>query len=182
MLTHDVVQLIRPPTREQSSPSAILDLAFLSRDFYKYTVLIESGLSDHHLVNVTIPLFNAVAHKRTTTRSFKDYSTSDDVSILGYMQSCYADFIENEGDVDALRNRLSKICHHCINTFVPTKFKKIAINRPYITRKIILLKRKLKRLKKSNPRSAVIHELKINVARALRESKIFTLEQLYRTS
>lgn len=140
MLTHDLVQVVRQPTREERSSSAILDLAFLNRDFCEYTVLIESGLSDHHLVSVTIPLFNSVGHKRTTTRSFKDYARSDDASIVQYMRSCYDDFIENEDDVDALWNKFTEMCHHCIRSFVTTKSKKIAKNTPWITCKIIHLK------------------------------------------
>lgn len=176
MLTHDLVQVVKQPTREQGSSHAILDLVFLSRDFYEYTVLIEKGLSDHHLVSVTIPLINCVTPKRATLRSFKDYSRSNDASIVEYMESCYTDFIDHEGDVHALWSRCTEMYHHCINTFVPTKCKKIAKNTPWITRTIIHLKRKLKRLKKNNPRFAVIHELKINLARTLRESKAFNFK------
>lgn len=147
MLAHDLIQLVKEPTRVKGASSSVLDLAFVHRDFTESTVTVEHGLSDHYLVCISLPLRKSVSTSKNSLRSFKDYSQANDELIIEHLESCLAEFDGN--DVCALWYRFKEICHYCLQNFVPNKRKRVHKHTPWITRKIIHLKRKIKRLTKA---------------------------------
>lgn len=61
----------------------------------------------------------------------------------------------------------SKMCHYCIDMFVPSKQKLVRRQTPWMTCEIIHLKRKIKRLKKRHMPIGNLKELKENLACAV---------------
>lgn len=116
MLRYNLIQVVREPTRVQNTTSSVLDLAFISRNFSDYTVKVEPGLSDHHLVNI-LPLQPLQKYKHVSAHSFKDFSRANDPSIIDYMQTCLIDFDDN--NVQLLWNKFKDMCYYCLDNFVP---------------------------------------------------------------
>lgn len=176
MLTHDLVQLVKEPTRIKGTSSSILDLVFVHRDFTESTVVVEQGLSDHHLVCTSLQLGRSVSTDKYSLRSFKNYSQANDECIIGHLESCLADFDGN--DVCALWDRFKEMCHYCLQNFVPTKRKRVHKHTPWITRKIIHLKRRIKRFNKRHAQSSVVEEIKRSLAREVRSSRDYYFKTL----
>lgn len=174
MLTHDLIQVVNEPTRVQGSSCSVLDVVFLNRAFSEHTVSIEDGLSDHFLVAVSVPIVKIAVRKIPKTISIKDYSRADDARIVDYMETCLTRFADSGSEVSALWAAFTTMCKHCIDTFIPTKSKKVNKSTPWMTRAIIQLKRKIKRIKKKHARTGIISELQEKLACAVRDRKICT--------
>lgn len=56
MFDHNLVQVVREPTRHGTGVDSLLDLVFLERSFSDYRVSVEPGLSDHDIVAVYFSL------------------------------------------------------------------------------------------------------------------------------
>lgn len=169
MLTHDLVQIVREPTRVQGTSKSVLDLVFLPRQLSECTVQVVEGISDHLLVSVCLHIVAPMKSNNSVKRSFKDYSRADDASIIEHLETCLTDFTDT--DVISLWCRFKDICNFCTDTFVPTKHKLVNRQTPWMTREIIHLKRKIKRLKKQCISIGNLKELKDNLARAVSSSK-----------
>lgn len=176
MLTHDLIQLVKEPTRVNATSSSVLDLVFVHRDFRESTVTVEKGLSDHHLVCTSLPLGRSVSTDKCSSRSFKDYSQANDECIIEHLESSLDDF--DGDDVCALWNKFKEMCQHCVQNFVPNKRKRVYKHTPWVTRKIIHLKRRIKRLKKRHVQSPVVEEIKNTLAREVRGSKDYYFKTL----
>lgn len=92
MLTHNLIQLVKEPTRVNATSSSVLDLVFVHRDFRESTVTVEKGLSDHHLVCTSLPLGRSVSTDKCSSCSFKDYSQANDECIIEHLESSLDDF------------------------------------------------------------------------------------------
>lgn len=178
MLTHDLIQLVKQPTRVQGQSSSILDLVFVNRDFSEHSVLIEQGLSDHSLVSVSIPLLKFVCYKKPSVQTFKDYSRANDACVIEHMEAALVDFSNEDNDACALWDRFLEICRYCITNFVPNKRKKTNKRTPWMTRSIIHLKRKIKKLKKRHAQRDVIQKLQRSLASEVQQSKDYYFKTL----
>lgn len=85
MLVHNLVQLVREPTRHATGIDSLFDLAFLDRSFSSYHVSVEPGLSDHDIVAVYFSL--NVKHTPDTRAPVivKDFARADDISVMKYL-------------------------------------------------------------------------------------------------
>lgn len=173
MLTHDLVQIVKQPTRIQDSPCSIFDFAFINRDFTEHTVIVEGGLSDQFLVYMSISLVKFADDKTSTIRYFRDYDRANDASVIAHMENCLIDFAEDHHNVCFLWNKFADMCNYCFITFVLNKRKKGHKRTPWVTRKIIHLKRKLKWAKRSTPNPIIINGIKNDPTRGIHESKDF---------
>lgn len=171
MLRYNLKQVVCEPTRVQGTCSSILDLVFLSQDFSECFVCVEEGLSDHRLVSISLPVVQ-MAQSYSSVLSYKDYSHADDVSIIEHMENCLVDCTMT--DACSLWNRFKVMCHYCINRFIPTKNKKVRKHTPWMTRDVIHIKRKVKRLKKKHG-----NPLKIKEAQNSLEQKVIAAKNYY---
>lgn len=170
MLTHNLSQIVQEPTRVQGYSKSVLDLVFVPRELPEYTVEVAEGISDHLLVNVCLCIGACTQSDNPVKfRSFKDYSRADDASIIEHLETCFIDF--NDDDLNTLWDRFKDMCNFCIDKFVPSKRKLIRRQTPWMTREIIHLKRKIKRLKKRRLHIGNLNDLKESLARAVHTSK-----------
>lgn len=156
MLEHDISQVVNQPTRVHGSCSSVLDLVFLPQCILDYTVHIEHGLSDHKLVNISMPISCRKVRKETHVHVYKDYSNADDASGIDHIEACLTDV--DSGDVGVLWDRFNSMCGYCLDKFVTNKLKKVHKGRPWMTREIIHWKCKVKRIKKKRASLHVIAE------------------------
>lgn len=89
----------------------------------------------------------------------KDYSRAADESIIDYLEMKFDDFYaEPSDDVDNLWLKFKAAIFHCEETYITTKRKRTKRRTPWITREIIHVKRKLKRMRKRKCDPAVISQ------------------------
>lgn len=170
MLSHDITQVVLQPTRVQDNCSSILDLVFIPRTYADTTTVgVEQGISDHFLVNVSIPIVPLRKHDKPPLGCFKDYSRANDVAIIEYIENAFINFCDD--DVCTLWNSFKNMCHFCISNFIPNKFKRTSKQTPWMTRSIIHLKRKIKRLKKKHAPSYLISHVRDRISRELKSAK-----------
>lgn len=169
MLAHNLVQLVHEPTHYQGTARSILDLVFIPRDFSTHTVVIEQGLSDHYLVSVSIPLVPLSETANLSFHCVKDYTHANDACIIEHLETCLIDFVAT--DVCRLWDQFKRICFYCIEKFIPSKRKKVHKHTPWMTRSIIHLKRKVKRLKKKHADPKIIADALDKLAHAVHTSK-----------
>lgn len=169
MLTHNLTQLVHEPTHYQGASKSVLDLVFIPRDFRTSTVVIDQGLSDHYLVSVSIPLVPLSQTMNPSFHHVKDYTRAHDVRIIDHLENSLVDFVDT--DVCRLWDQFKRICFYCIENFIPSKRKKVHKHTPWMTRGIIHLKRKAKRLKKKHADPKLISDTLNNLADAVHSSK-----------
>lgn len=107
--------------------------------------------------------------KETHVHVYKDYSHADDASIIDHLEACLTNF--DNGDVGVLWDRFKSTCQYCLDKFVPNKRNIVHKDTPWMTREIIQLKHKVKRLKKNLASPHVIAEVNGSLANALHHSK-----------
>lgn len=187
MLRFNLHQVVNQPTRVQGETSNILDLIFLSNHFPADETKIEvmDGISDHKLTLCTVP-FRDKIEPTNIKITYPDFKYADDTSILNYLIIKFPSFEELSNDssttIEILWSQLKEIMHHCINTFVPLRVKKIKKHNPWITREVIHAKRKVKRIRKRMKRkpgavtvnnlTAAVSDLKTKIKTA--KSNYFT--------
>lgn len=154
MFSHDMLQIVTDPTRVDVTSSSVLDLIFISRSIEHYAASVDPGLSDHKMVFFSCNLGTMRPSPVSKKECVKDFSRARDESVLDYLDLCLSDF--NGTNVTELWNRFKEICAHCLRTFIPNKVKKTAKLTPWVTRDVIHLKRKVKRMRRRRaPREAV---------------------------
>lgn len=168
----DLRQIVKDCTRVHGESKSILDLVFV-RSNIPGTIECDvvDGISDHHAVLVQFPSLKATKHVKVI--SFHDFARADDVSILEMLESSYDDFFRSVHtcDVNALWVKFRNMVHACIQLFVPLRTKKTNVSNPWITRDIIHLKRKVKRLKKAKKKlhhNTNIHNQILSVSKELK--------------
>lgn len=169
MFTHNLCQVVREPTREFRMSNSVLDLAFVPHVFHDCNVSVAPGLSDHHLVSVFIPIKPLAKTKTCKAHRIMDFTRADDASVIEHLETCIVEF--DGTDACALWNQFKKMCHYCLINFIPVKYKNIRKQTPWMTRSIIHLRRRIKRLKKHRAQQSTINHLRENLALAVRRSK-----------
>lgn len=163
-----LTQVVTATTRITATARHILDLLFVSSTITCDSADVMNGLSDHKLVFATFS-FQKCSDKSKPVIVVKDFNRADDESILDYLEMKLDGFSADE-NVNVLWCKFKQVCLHCIAMFVPDKIKKKKQN-PWVTRQIIHMKRKLKRMRRSGrPRDSTINALsaalKIEVKKA----------------
>lgn len=123
-------------------------------------VKVEDGISDHKLIVIHFPNLSLAKINTKNSHTFiKDYSRANDESIIDYLEIKLDDFYaEPSDDVENLWLKFKAAIFHCEKTYIPTKHKQTKRRNPWITRELIHMQRRLKRIwkRKSNP--AVINQ------------------------
>lgn len=154
MLTFNLSQIVKEPTRVQGCSSNILDLVFISDHFPADEAIIEltDGISDHKIVLCLIPLHERSMNSNSVL-SFLDFSNADDTSVLDHLSyefSSFEQLADNpDVDIETLWQKFKEIVSYCVSHYIPSKTKKERQFNPWINRDIIHAKRKVKRLRKS---------------------------------
>lgn len=171
MLGHNLVQVVREPTRHGTGLGSLLDLVFLDRSFSNYHVSVEPGLSDHDIVAVYFSL--NVKHTPDTHPPVivKDFARADDISITEYLESCFCEF--RASDVLELWTKFKVMCLFCIDQFIPNKRVKPTKHTPWMNRRTIQLKRKAKRLRKKGAAAVNLTNVRMALSESITEAKKF---------
>lgn len=168
MLYHNLQQVVKHPTRIHDTSATILDLVFVSQSIETFTVSVEPGISDHQLVYFTCPLNSCVVSKKNTV-TIKDYSRANDESVLDYLEICLDSFQGH--DITALWHRFKEIINHCLRNFIPSKTKRTSKVTPWISRDILHLKRRVKRLRRRHASREAIQEIQSNLNQKVGHAK-----------
>lgn len=178
----DLVQIVNCPTRTQLGTSSILDLVFLSSNIVVkgYTCDIVEGLSDHQAVLVRVNLRVPSVKRRVI--QVRDFVNADDTAITDELSFALDNFVtlSTTSDINTLYEEFQKIVASCISRFVPVKFKKHNTEKPWITREILHLRRRIGRIRRSRVRgsSNYSHDLFISLVQELK-SKMQAAKHFY---
>lgn len=143
-------QIVIDFTRIQQSSESVLDLVFFSDSLISrpHVVDILPGISDHSIVSVSLTL-NPTRKETKIRSSYRDYNMADDTTILDELDIRFGPFealgCQQSVSVTDLWLRFKALVHMCIKQYVPLKVKRKRVHNPWITRKVIQLKRKVKR-------------------------------------
>lgn len=150
-LAYDLRQIVQDYTRIQGNSCSCLDLVLASLRLNRFSCVTLPGVSDHKMVFATFDSCVQQSKRSPQYKIVRDYSNSDDVGILDYLESSLYGFCDNSSrsDVNTLWCTFKSIVTHCVDTYVPTRRKMIRKSNPWVTREIIHLKRKLKRIRKT---------------------------------
>lgn len=143
---HDMQQIVHVPTRVTETSRSTLDLVFVKNFSEKHSVTTENGIADHKLVTVGFDVNKT--KRKVTSRKFRDFLASDDVSILDCLHLGLSDFSPGD-NVSTLWSKFKTLVLSCIDRFVPLRQRTTKRNNPWITREIIHLKRRIARRRKS---------------------------------
>lgn len=169
MLCHNLKQVVGQPTRIHGSSASILDLIFVNRSFEMFSVSIHQGLSDHELVYFTCDFVADKCAVPSKTVLVKDFSRARDESVLDCLDLCLSTFVGT--DTSDLWIKFKDICTYCINQFIPSRAKKSGKSNPWITREILHLKRKLKRLRRARVPHNIIQMKQASLNKAVAAAK-----------
>lgn len=147
MLSHDMHQIVTQPTRVSGSSSSMLDLVFLSRIIENVTVNVSSGISDHLIVEFSC-VFENIRYPGPRPKSVfvKNFSMAQDESVLDHLDLSLSWFCGS--DAVELWDKFKNICLYCLDNFIPNKIRHVRKTTPWITREILHIKRKIKRLRR----------------------------------
>lgn len=154
MLTFNLSQIVKQPTRIQGCCSNILDLVFLSDHFPADNAQVEilEGISDHEVIQGSVSIVD-IPIPSNSFSAYLDFNHADDTSILDHLFHELASFelLANDSNtnVEILWASFKSVVTHCVLNYVPSKTKKTRKHNPWITREIIHCKRKVKRLRKT---------------------------------
>lgn len=168
MLNLDVRQVVTEPTRVCDASSSILDLAFVTRTIEECTVSVNPGISDHAMVLLSCNLEKPCIVPSEIV-SVKDFSRARDESVLDYLEIKFNSF--QGSDVNILWDQFKQICTYCLDNFIPNKTKKTRKSNPWITREVLHLKRKLKRIRKRGAAANIVEAARTAFNEALKRSK-----------
>lgn len=173
MFTCNLSQIVQDDTRITPKSRSLLDLVFLSNTINAYTVNVEDGVSDHKMIVVTITVEASDRPRPYIPVRIKDYERADDNSILDYLESAFDGFEINYNTktVEELWRHFKIIVQHCVDSYIPTRVKKTKHRSPWITRDIIHMKRKIKRLRKKKNKTSQLVRLRAELKQTLKESK-----------
>lgn len=147
----NLTQVVSNATRCQGESSTILDLIFVRSDALlsgcECTVI--DGISDHRAV-----IYKAYPDRKNEViqrRTVLDFNRAQDESVLDFLEAKLDGFMDavhlENADADCLWLKFTHIVNECIDKFVPTRVKKVRTANPWVTRELIHLKRKIKRLR-----------------------------------
>lgn len=173
LISHNLRQIVNEETRVTPESRSLLDLLFISQRVGDYTISVEEGISDHKMIAMDI-LHSIGNRKRPFVPiPIKDYVQADDTSVIDFLECSFSQFqlaCDCES-VEELWQRFKGVINHCVNRFIPTRFKKTKQQNPWINRKIIHMKRKINRLRKRKDSKDQISQVRRNLKTALNESR-----------
>lgn len=170
MLSHDMHQIVTQPTRVHGSSNSILDLVFVSRIIDNFTVNVIQGISDHFIVDFSCTVQNLQSPRPRAKPIFvKNFSRAQDESVLDHLDLCLSRF--HGSDAAELWDKFKNMCLYCLDNFIPNKVKRVRKTTPWITREILHMKRKLKRLKRRAADRGTIHAVQNTLNHAVASSK-----------
>lgn len=89
-----------------------------------------------------------------TRTVLRDSDRANDAAIMTYLAHEYSEFYEfcyvERHSIDKVGLKFKSVVAHCVESFVPTVRKRTKKHNLWITREIIHIKRRIKRLRKSN--------------------------------
>lgn len=132
---------------EYARANAVFDLMFIGQHFSSGIPRIELGISDHSLLSFcwNVNSANDATDKRVVF--VKDYARCSDSDIIEYL-SATLDGRTNITSVENMWNSLKASVRYCIEHFIPNRAVRTRRKNPWVTREVMHLKRKLKRLRK----------------------------------
>lgn len=148
MFSHSLTQIVKDYTRITPPSLSLLDLVFILNKVTDYTISFEDGISDHKMVVVDVFCSTSFRAKHHV----KDYGHADDTAIIDFLEISFDEF-QNRPKLESLEQlwtRFKEIIWYCLDNCVPTCVKKAKRRNPWITRTIIQIKCKIKRLHKKN--------------------------------
>nr|XP_037284820.1 uncharacterized protein LOC119177747 [Rhipicephalus microplus]XP_037284821.1 uncharacterized protein LOC119177747 [Rhipicephalus microplus] len=155
MTSQNMHQIVSQPTRVHGASASLLDQVFITRSVELFSVSVEPGLSDNYVVYFSCPMQAVCATRHAKSITVKDFSRANDESVLDYLDLSLSSF--QGTDPEKLWNKFKEICLQCLDNFVPSKVKKTRKSNPWITRDVLHMERKLKRLKrKGAPRNITL--------------------------
>lgn len=169
MMCHDLRQVVKQPTRVGMTCASVLDLVFVSQSIQNYYVCIENGLSDHHMVSFSCSVEKVCTVPRAKCIRVKNFSRAHDESVLDYLELRLSNF--HGSNTAQMWDTFKNMCLHCIEHFVPDKVKKTRKLTPWISRDILHLKRKLKRLKRGVSSRDIIQTTQLALNQAVASAK-----------
>lgn len=146
MLKHNLVQVVKEPTRTQGQNKSTLDLLFLTDGTFNCNIDIQDGISDHKTVVATLTMGNIQLERNPSVHVY-NFNRADDTSVTDYLE-CALDNIPVEDDINRLWKYFVSVVRACLEKYVPKKAKRIGRRSPWVTRDIIHLKRRLNRARK----------------------------------
>lgn len=148
---------------------SILDLLFLSEIFSDGHVAIEPGISDHKLIFFT---WNKALHHAKNTQPatlIKEFTRANDVAIIDYLETHIGSLLHN---VETSWQSFVRTIRHCVENFVPCRKTYKHRANPWISREIIHMKRKIKRLRKKHvPMTPQLKVLKDKLQTSLAQAR-----------
>ena len=119
-LTLELKQLIKAPTRTTCNTSTLIDILTSSSKKVVQAGIIETSLSDHHLIFYTRKIKRAKPNKHNylSFRSVKNFTTEIDEEALGKMTFPHC---ENFGCVNKAYSDLTSNTFDVVNNVAPTK-------------------------------------------------------------
>lgn len=151
VLFHGLTQLVKQPTRALN----ILDLFLVNDHVLKRNPRVDifEGISDHRMASLTLEL-NFRLKPSKSQHLIPVYSHASDVDILDALDNEFSKFVclseSHDGSVHSLWCFFKKLVHNCIDNFVPKKRKYVCETNPWMTRNLVRLGRKLKKVRKQH--------------------------------
>lgn len=153
IIFHDLTQLVKQPTRIHGDTRSILDLYLVSSSVCNRDpqVNVLDGISDHAMVALTISR-SSIGKISKEKRVVPVFARADDVSIVDLLDVSYSDFLSLSESRSCTVNDLwcffKALVLKCVENFVPTKLKVVQNGNPWMTRDIVRLQRKAKKIRK----------------------------------
>lgn len=154
----NLYQTVTTATRVQGSSSNTLDLVFVSSDVAKRTFSCEvsEGISDHRIVvfEYNPSSVGCASPARRSTRRVYDIKNALDESVIDQFAIKHDVFLSlyssPENNVNEMWLYFKNLVHGCLNLYVPKRtLRSKNHNKPWLTRNIIHLKRRIHRLRKN---------------------------------
>lgn len=183
VLFHDLTQLVKQPTRIQSNAQSILDLFLVSdRILRRNPVLcVYDGVSDHRLLSLSIPL--RVRKEMKEQRVVPNFTRADDVAVLDLLDisfSGFSDMYESSScSVEDLWGFFKNLVMKCVSSHVPSKIIRTQSARPWMTREVVRVGRKLKKMRKqlrrnpSSPHVSRFSNMRLQLNETIKKAKSY---------
>lgn len=182
LIFHDLTQIVKEPTRTQNGTSSILDLFLVSNSILhrgpKINVL--KGISDHSMVYLTMPL-KSVTKTKPVECMVPVFTRADDVAILDALDVSFSDFVarshSSESSADDLWCFFKNLVLRCVKDFVPLKRKIVRTTSPWMTKQVVRLGRKTKRIRKQHQKLPSAHnasrltEVRLQLKQSIKKAK-----------
>lgn len=148
MLAYNLCQTVLLPTLVSRVSYFTLDLVLRSSGFSNCTTEVREGISDRRSVNFTSVLPHKSHSSNPKLINVTNYDAADDSNIKFHLEQTLLSFCDD--NVNTLWTKYKPCCAFCICNFIPEKMKKIGRGNPWIMRKMIHLKRRIKAIVSKN--------------------------------